>query len=136
MLLAKSCLRKLIECVFYPHFLKALLLRVEERNQARKDQLAAKASGVADKHNYVPRKANTFAQSGLVGSGGKSAPDEPLDDASRAGLSKLQAKDRAIDADLNDISMSIDRLANIATTIKDEVRSISDCPEECLMAVL
>lgn len=56
--------------------------------------------------------------------GKKPSEDQTLDAESEAALSRLKAKDVDIDRGIDDISSAIDRLGNIAGTIKEEVQ----CP--------
>ena len=53
--------------------------------------------------------------------GRNKAPDQQLDATSAAGLARLKAEEAEIDAGIDSISKSLDNLANIASTIKDEV---------------
>ena len=53
--------------------------------------------------------------------GRNKAADQQLDPTSAAGLARLKAEDAEIDAGIDTISKALDNLANIATTIKDEV---------------
>ena len=98
---------------------------VQDRAAQRVVASAAKAgSSQAEKIGYKPRSRQTgLTASGLTSTFKKGGDEDELDEDSKAGLAKLKDNDAEIDAGLDEISHSLDNLANIAGAMNEETKS-------------
>lgn len=104
---------------------------VTQRNEDRKSK-AAEKSRQADKFGgYVPRnkQATPLQASGLTSTGlsggrsGRNGADQQLDEDSAAGLARLRETDAEIDQGIDSIAQTLDRVANIAGAMREEVHT-------------
>ena len=106
--------------------------RIQQRHASR---LGNKSGGAAaggptqaEKIGYVSRqqvaglKSTGLASAGMMGSKNKNAADQELDDESAAGLKEVRDADAEIDAGVSDISDSMDRLQNMASTMGTDIK--------------